>query len=195
MKSIVPHTKPRLSEKIHQMNRLDYKRHTVQFLIKWKNIIHLDWAPYISYLKDKRKKSCTRTTFMEACKAAFIASLSACLTITKVLVDFLTVLSPSKSSVLPWCSATLDSFIFRGLSSLRIFSNFERTFLFFFFFVTGLPGNISRFLTWTLWGKNSQYLSELKIRNIVHQLIEINLSSASFSTSSSGSGSWQHKKG
>ena len=73
--------------------------------------------------------------------SARMASLSACLTITDVLVDFLMVFSVSNSS---GTSACVDGL---GLSAFASSSSFVVTFFFLtLVFLNVLPGNIRRFL-------------------------------------------------
>uniref|UniRef100_A0A0A9H8W0 Uncharacterized protein n=1 Tax=Arundo donax TaxID=35708 RepID=A0A0A9H8W0_ARUDO len=73
-----------------------------------------------------------------------MASLSACLRMTDVLVDFLIVFSVSNSS---GTSACLDGLgLSVDLSALASSSSFGVTFFLVLAFLTVLPGNISRFL-------------------------------------------------
>lgn len=114
---------------------------------------------------NSKKKNAPKTelTFIVACRAARIASLSACLTITAVLVDFLIILSPSMSSGTSLFSGMVECSV--DLMSLPGLSSFERIFFFFFFFVEGFPGKIRRFFVRTL-KENLLFRNATKIDNL-----------------------------
>lgn len=141
-----------------------------------------------------------KLTLIVACNAARMASLSACLLMTAVRVDFLTILSPSPpSSGASCCCSTESWFFIFSASSLESSSSFDSTFFFFFFFFANVfPGYINRFFGRAL-SKKTQPLdipTPLKFfKQSTKLILKLNLSSASlFSASSSGSGSYQQLK-
>ena len=95
-------------------------------------------------------------TLAVTCFSARIASLSACLTTTDVLVDFLVVFSDSQSSGRSDC---LDVGVLSAVSSITPSSSSLMTFFIFFFFL--------EFIFFMVFpGKNNRFL----IGNLVHSL-------------------------